>query len=515
MTLRARGARKCRNNSPRPKEEGTITVCPEAGRERRLIHGHLGAPVRAAGNRERRAAAAGSRAFIKDAERRFAAIPHIRPGHADLAARGTCPADPRRALTSREGSAMAERFVGIDVALREHRIAVLDRDGEAVGQSFTIAASQDGVATLLRTLAARGATAVQTLIGLEASGHLWENLEAALVSAGYRVLVLNPLQTRRYRDVVRRKAKTDDIDAHVIAGLLRSGAAQASYVPDEQIQSLRELARLPARLMDDRQNYLRQLIAQLDVVLPEHRTALGDLLSARARGILAQFPTAQHLAQASPRAIRRAAHDAGTRGFSLDEATAVRAAARSSLYSGKAAGARAHVVRTLVSQLERLTTAIEDVDRAATTLLPPSAPGTGPSDAELLQTVPGIGPHTAATLLGELGALTRFTDARALVAYVGFYPVISESGERAATPRLSPVGSPIARHALYLPAANAVRRSAEWRTLYLRKKAQGKHAKQALIVVAVKLLHTVYAMLKHRQPFNASRLLVAPATLRA
>ena len=96
-----------------------------------------------------------------------------------------------------------------------------------------------------------------------------------------------------------------------------------------------------------------------------------------------------------------------------------------------------------------LTSAIDEVDRAATALLPPSAPGTGPSDAELLQTIPGIGPQTAATLLGELGAFTRFTDARALVAYVGFYPVINESGDRAATPRLSPVGSRIARHSLY------------------------------------------------------------------
>jgi transposase len=408
---------------------------------------------------------------------------------------------------------MAERFVGIDVALREHRVAVLDRDGEAVGPSFTVAASQDGVAMLLRTLAARGATATQTLLGLEASGHLWENLEAALVGGGYRVLVLNPLQTRRYRDVLRRKAKTDDIDAHVIAGLIRSGAAQASYVPDEHIQSLRELARLRARLMDDRQDYLRQLIAQLDVVLPEHQTALGDLRSARARGILAQFPTAQHLAQASPRAIRRAAEDAGTRGFALDDAIAVRDAARQSLYSGKAAAARAQVVRTLVSQLDRLTTAIDEVDRAATALLPPSEPGTGPSDADLLQTIPGIGPHTAATLLGELGAPTRFTDAPALVAYVGFYPVITESGQHVGRPRLSAVGSRIARRALYLAAVNAVRRSAEWRTIYLRKRAQGKPAKQALIVVAVKLLHTLYAMLKHRRPYNPSRLLVAAATI--
>ena len=120
----------------------------------------------------------------------------------------------------------------------------------------------------------------------------------------------------------------------------------------------------------------------------------------------------------------------------------------------------------------------------------------------MLQTIPGIGPQTAATLLGKLGALTRFTDARALVAYVGFYPVINESGDRAAPPRLSPVGSRIARHSLYLAAVNAVRRSGEWRTIYLRKKAQGKTAKQALVVVAVKLLHAVYAMLKHRQPYN-------------
>src|SRR5437879_5347092 len=361
MTLRAKGARKRRGSSPRRKEEGTVKVCPEAGRERRLIYGHLGAPARAAVNRERRAPAAGSRAFIKDAGRRFAAIPHIRPGHADLAARGTCPADPRRTPTSGEGSAMVERFVGIDVALREH--------------------------------------------------------------------------------------------------------------------------------------------------------VLGDLLTARARGILAQFPTAPHLAHANPRAIRRAAEDAGARGFSLNDATVVRDSARRSLYRGKAAAARAHVVRTLVSQLERLTSAIDEVDRAATALLPPSEPGTGPSDAELLQTIPGIGPQTAATLLGELGAFTRFTDARALVAYVGFYPVINESGDRAATPRLSPVGSRIARHSLYLAAVNAVRRSAEWRTIYLRKKAQGKTAKQALVVVAVKLLHALYAMLKHRQPYNPSRLLVAPATI--
>jgi transposase len=406
---------------------------------------------------------------------------------------------------------MTERFVGIDVALHEHRVAVLDAAGEHVGPSFSIPANRDGTTTLLATLRERGAAVAATVIALEATGHLWENLEAALTGAGYPVVVLNPVQTRRYRDVLRRKAKTDDIDAYVIAGLLRSGAAVPSYVPEEQIQSLRELARLRARLMEERQTYIRQLLAQLDVVVPEHRAVLGDVLSARTRGILRVFPTAHHLAHATPRAIRRAAEDAGARGFSLDAASAVRDSARRSIYSGKAADARGQVVRTLVGQIERLTSALDELDASMARLLPTGGPDT-PSDSDLLQTLPGIGARTAAMLLGELGDLARFTSARALVGYVGFYPVIDQSGERARPPHLASLGSPIVRRSLYLAAVNAVRRSPEWRTIYLRKKSQGKTAKQALIVVAVKLLHTIYAMLKHRTLYSPSRVLVASPT---
>jgi transposase len=405
--------------------------------------------------------------------------------------------------------------VGIDVALRAHRVALLDRDGEAVGQSFTIDTTTAGFATLVRTLRERGAVPEQTVVAVEATGHLWENLHGYLTRAGYRVVVLNPLQTRRYRDVLRKKAKTDDVDAYVIAGLLRSGQAEASYVPDAQIQSLRELARLRARLMRERQDYLRQLVAQLTVVLPEHQAALGDLLTARARGILRAYPTAHHLAQATPRAIHHAAHSAGARGFTLAEATRVRELARQSTYTGNAAAARSTVVRALVAQIERLTAALEELDAAMIAELPPAAGSAGPSDAALLQTLPGVGPQTAAVLLGELGAMHRFSSAKALVAYVGFYPVLEESGERKERPRLAHLGSRVARHALYLAAVNAVRRSAEWRTIYLRKKAQGKKPKQALIVVAVKLLHTMYAMLRDRRPYHSSRLLVAPATIGA
>ena len=403
-------------------------------------------------------------------------------------------------------------FVGIDVARDSHRVALIGLDGERLGGSFTVAATRRGLAQLERTLRERGARPAQTLVGLEASGHLWENLEAFLSQKGYRVRLLNPLRLRRFREVLGAKAKTDDLDAYLIAGLLRSGSGGAegkgSYIPDEQVQSLRELARLRARLLRERQDYLRRLQALLALVFPEGRGLLGELTGLRAQALLKAFPTARHLAAASPQEILKVARKAGARGFTAQQAAQLHKVASESIYSGKASQARGQVVRTLIVQLERLSTSLKELDEALEELLPPPE-DEGPSDAQLLQSIPGIGPRTAAVLLGELGCLQRFHSAKALVAYVGFYPRIEQSGRRESPPRLAMAGSRVARHALYMAAVNAVRHSPELRAIYLRKRAQGKSAKQALIVVAVKLLHTAYALIKRRVHFDPSRVLVA------
>src|SRR5262249_58718299 len=116
-------------------------------------------------------------------------------------------------------------------------------------------------------------------------------------------------------------------------------------------------------------------------------------------------------------------------GFSLQDATALGDRAGHSTYSGKAADARGHVVRPLIAQFERLTASIDDLDQTLQALLPPADPEGGPSDATLLQTLPGVGPYTAGTLLGELGSLTRFTHAPALLPYLPFYPPLKENAD--------------------------------------------------------------------------------------
>ena len=123
--------------------------------------------------------------------------------------------------------------------------------------------------------------------------------------------------------------------------------------------------------------------------------------------------------------------------------------------------------------------------------------------AQLLETIPGIGETTAAFLLAELGDLTQFDNARQVVAFAGLVPPIRESGSSLrGRSRLSKVGSSRLRKSLYFPAITALRFNPLIKALGLRLSAQGK-SKMLIIGAAMrKRLHLAYGVLKSRKPFD-------------
>src|SRR5438093_11884792 len=141
MRLRAKHGSKRQDGSPRKQEKGNVG--PEAGRRRRLTRGSLGPPGGGPVGRDCRVPTAGSRAFIQDAGRGRASIPHGRPGYAAPAVREARPAESRLAPRWRLRWRMdTPYYVGIDVALHDHRVAIWGPDGEARGKSVSIPASQ-------------------------------------------------------------------------------------------------------------------------------------------------------------------------------------------------------------------------------------------------------------------------------------------------------------------------------------------------------------------------------------
>lgn len=124
-------------------------------------------------------------------------------------------------------------------------------------------------------------------------------------------------------------------------------------------------------------------------------------------------------------------------------------------------------------------------------------------DFEHLQTIPGIAQKTALALLAELPDLTLFTSARQLAAFAGLTPRHFTSGSSVhRKSRISKVGSATLRKALYMPAITAKNHNPVMKEFAKKLAEKGKPTKVIIAAIMRKLLHQIYAILKHKTTFN-------------
>ncbi len=105
---------------------------------------------------------------------------------------------------------------------------------------------------------------------------------------------------------------------------------------------------------------------------------------------------------------------------------------------------------------------------------------------EILLSIPGLGPVTAATLVADMTELGS-CNAKQIAMLTGLAPLADESGSREGR-RVIRAGRPTVRRVLYLCALSARRCNAAMKSLYDRLTAAGKPHKVALVAVARKLI---------------------------
>jgi len=127
-----------------------------------------------------------------------------------------------------------------------------------------------------------------------------------------------------------------------------------------------------------------------------------------------------------------------------------------------------------------------------------------PESMDLIDSIPGIGRATAATLTARIGDVRRFESADALKGYLGIYPRRIQSGKHEVPARMATHGCALVRHMLWNCAKVAARFNPDCRALFDRLKTKGKHAAACYGAVERKLVHLVYGVLKHRQPFKSA-----------
>jgi transposase len=314
--------------------------------------------------------------------------------------------------------------VGIDVSKRELAIAVTPTG--ARWTSATTAVAITAVVERLRALTPR-------IIVVEATGGYERALVAALAAADLPVAVINPRQARAFAQAIGRTAKTDAIDAEVLAAFGDRLQIEARPVADAATQAL---AALVARR--------RQLLEMIGME--------------RAR--------LEHAPPTGP------------------------------------------ITRELRRHIRWLERRVADVDDEIGSCI--AAHPTWRVQEELLRSVPGVGPTTARTLLGELPELGRL-DRRAIAALVGVAPVNCDSGQHRGQRHIWG-GRASVRASIYMAALSAARHNPVLRVFYRRLRDAGKPAKVALVATMRKLLTILNAMIKHQSHWTA-QVASTPASL--
>lgn len=400
-------------------------------------------------------------------------------------------------------------YLGIDVSKNSARYFIIDKSGNKL-KAFTLNNDKGSLENLPERFNSLSINTDNLLIGIEATGCFWENIYSFLKDKGFHIVLLNPFNTNKFREALSKKAKTDDIDALVIAQLLRTGEYVQSQVAEENIQALRELTNLRYEFIKERKNLQRQVYSLLNVVFPEYgKTVIAKPFSQASMAILMKFPTAKHLSEAKTKHIEKIVRKIQGNNFSIKEIQKLIETAKNSIYSGRAKDARATTLRMLLAHIENLSNSIEELERQMKDILSPSDKD-GSFPGENLLSIKGVGDKTLAAILSYLGSDgSNFPNSKAAIGYVGFYPKIYESGQTRRDNSISKRGPKVLRWALYMAAVASIKHNKEMRTLYHKKLSQGKTEKQALIYVGKKILQISLSLLKTGETYNPARVFVS------
>lgn len=173
-------------------------------------------------------------------------------------------------------------FVGIDVSKDRLDVAV-----RPTGETFAVERNAEGLDALAARLLPLGPAAV----AVEATGGYETVVAASLATAGLAVVVVNPAQVRAFAQALGRRAKTDAIDAGVIAHFVEAAKPEVRPLPDETTRLLADLVarrrQIVAMMVAERQRQNRltekrlqksiaRLIAALQRELSELEVDIND-----------------------------------------------------------------------------------------------------------------------------------------------------------------------------------------------------------------------------------------------
>ena len=388
-------------------------------------------------------------------------------------------------------------IVGIDIGKNHHEASIVSPEGKQIGRSLLFATTHKGADSLMSFIFKNIGNS-PCVFGMEATGHYWYPIYSFLKAKGYTIYVINPIQSDSLRKMYIRQTKNDSIDSFLIAEVIRFGQFGTTSMADENILAMRQLCRYRDSVISSRTEIKLRIGTIMEQIFPEYEKQFSSLWVSTSMGILEKYLTPENIENAPIDELFEIIKDKNHNRLTRAKAISIKEAAADTFGIKIAQDAFSFQLKQLIDRMNFLDKQIEALDCQILEYYEKF-------DC-YLHTIPGIGIIGAATILAEIGDISRFKNSSSLIAFAGIDPTVRQSGEFNSTHNhMSKRGSPYLRHAIFLAATTCSFHNSPLNAYYKKKRDQGKHHLTATGAVARKLTTVIYAVLRDSKPYEPKK----------
>lgn len=388
-------------------------------------------------------------------------------------------------------------IVGIDIGKNYHEASIVSPEGKQIGRSLRFATTHKGADSLMSFIFKNIGNS-PCVFGMEATGHYWYPIYSFLKAKGYTIYVINPIQSDSLRKMYIRQTKNDSIDSFLIAKVIRFGQFGTTSMADENILAMRQLCRYRDSVISSRTEIKLRIGTIMEQIFPEYEKQFSSLWVSTSMGILEKYLTPENIENAPIDELFEIIKDKSHNRLTRAKAISIKEAAADTFGIKIAQDAFSFQLKQLIDRMNFLDKQIEALDCQILEYYEKF-------DC-YLHTIPGIGIIGAATILAEIGDISRFKNSSSLIAFAGIDPTVRQSGEFNSTHNhMSKRGSPYLRHAIFLAATTCSFHNSPLNAYYKKKRDQGKHHLTATGAVARKLTTVIYAVLRDSKPYEPKK----------
>ncbi|MEU6222073.1 IS110 family transposase [Streptomyces sp. NPDC047022] len=388
----------------------------------------------------------------------------------------------------------AQVWAGIDAGKGHHWAVVVDETGATLW-SKKIDNDESAILTALGEILDM---ANDVRWAVDISGTSSALLLALLAAHGQQAVYVPGRTVNRMSGAYRGEAKTDARDAYVIAETARHRRDFAAIdVPAQLAADLALLTSHRTDLVADRVRMINRLRDVLTGIFPALERAFDYSAQKGALVLLTGYQT--------PAAIRRRGRarltawlaNRGVRSADAVAATALEAAqAQQTALPGEDVAAA--IVSDLADQILALDDRLKRIDKQIREVFH-SHP-----QAEIIESLPGMGPILGAEFVVAAGDLSAYSDAGHLASAAGLVPVPRDSGRRTGNFHRPKRYSRRLRRVFYMSAQTSIIRDGPNRDFYLKKRGEGCKHVQAVIALARRRANVLWALLRDGRTFTSA-----------